>query len=107
MTSKAIHNNLCDGKCGGVFECPQCKRLCGWCFGGAPEPECDDCECANHDRRVEDGLNDILLNPDLDEAEVGRRLDLLGVDRDALEVRARAFIRTLHKELNAEAEAKP
>ena len=44
----AIHDGQCDGKeCGGVFICPQCKRLCGWCFGGAPDQRCDACVTAS------------------------------------------------------------
>jgi hypothetical protein len=37
----------CDGSCGGVFVCPTCGRLCGWCFGGAPDERCDDCSVAD------------------------------------------------------------
>jgi len=37
----------CDGSCGGVFVCPACGRLCGWCFGGATDERCDDCSVAD------------------------------------------------------------
>jgi len=39
-----IHDGQCNGEeCGGVFVCPQCGRLCGWCFGGTPDSRCDAC----------------------------------------------------------------
>lgn len=40
----------CDGsapRCGGVYQCNRCERLCGYCFGAADEMPgvCDDCFC--------------------------------------------------------------
>lgn len=40
--TEANHVEDCKG-CGGAFECPQCKQLCGWCFGGAPDQRCNAC----------------------------------------------------------------
>ena len=39
-----VHVPDCDG-CGGIYLCPGCQRLCGWCFGcGDDMPDhCDDC----------------------------------------------------------------
>ena len=38
-----VHVEGCRSDCGGTYTCPDCGRLCGWCFGGAPDPRCDDC----------------------------------------------------------------
>jgi hypothetical protein len=38
-----VHVEGCEGNCGGTYVCPDCGRLCGYCFGGAPDPRCDDC----------------------------------------------------------------
>lgn len=27
------------------YTCPGCKRVCCLCFGGGPDPRCDDCVC--------------------------------------------------------------
>lgn len=40
---KVKHVDGCALDCGGVFNCPQCGKLCGWCFGGAPDTRCNDC----------------------------------------------------------------
>lgn len=29
-----VDRNAILGTCGGVFRCLDCKRWCGWCFGG-------------------------------------------------------------------------
>lgn len=44
----AIHPN-CNADCRGEFRCARCRRLVGWCFGGADgitDGLCDDCTVA-------------------------------------------------------------
>lgn len=40
---RPIHVEDCNGNCGGTYVCPDCGRTVGWCFGGAPDPRCNDC----------------------------------------------------------------
>lgn len=39
------NTHQCGGECGGVFYCPGCERVVGWCRGAGDDmPElCDDC----------------------------------------------------------------
>ncbi len=42
---RAIHIEDCNKECGGIYVCPGCIRVCGWCFGGSDSQSdfCDDC----------------------------------------------------------------
>jgi len=60
-----IHDGQCNGEeCGGVFVCPQCGRLCGWCFGGAPDKRCDACVCSSPEKEKEYEGADIFIARD-------------------------------------------
>lgn len=49
-----IHDGQCKGhECGGIFVCPSCGKLCGWCFGGAPDPRCDACVVDSPEKEAE------------------------------------------------------
>lgn len=88
-----IHNGQCDGtECGGVFVCPSCGRLCGWCFGGAADQRCDAC-VVEHPEQASDYQKptvDISFEGGSFTADVDKIL--LGIAKSKLFALARRFL---------------
>lgn len=88
----AIHDGQCNGnECGGVFVCPSCGRLCGWCFGGAPDPRCDACvvEHPEQAKEYQGATVDIAMDSGSFVADVDRIL--MSIARAKLLILARRF----------------
>jgi len=62
MTVRIIHQKHCSPReCAKAyrvkygeakFTCPKCRRVFGYCYGGAPSPLCDECEVSKREGRT-------------------------------------------------------